>query len=215
MRAGNLSVLNGHFGRDSSGTSEVWERAPGHLGCDLSTNRRDMPAKVLVIAAQPAIQLQISNMLRRDGHDIVTAPDANEGLRRSAADRPDLISIDDDLPGPSGMEPSGAFGVQSRPGRTPPSCYWAARQTSRRRCAHCALARTTTWVSRYTRRSCRRALADCWRASPSHSRPPVPRHSGVCTPTTAQRAASARRRSPSTRQSTALGHYTVRSSRQS
>src|SRR3954469_2912855 len=63
-----------------------------------------MPARVLVVAAQPAIQLQISNMLRRDGHDIVTASDAHEGLRRWAADRPELIALDNDLPGPSGME---------------------------------------------------------------------------------------------------------------
>ena len=63
-----------------------------------------MPAKVLVVAAQPGLQLQISNMLRRDGHEIVTASDAQEGLRRWAADRPDLIAIDDDLPGPTGLE---------------------------------------------------------------------------------------------------------------
>jgi pilus assembly protein CpaE len=63
-----------------------------------------MPAKVLVVAAQPAIQLQISNMLRRDGHDIVSATDALEGLRRWAADRPELIALDNDLPGPTGLE---------------------------------------------------------------------------------------------------------------
>src|SRR4051794_36903310 len=63
-----------------------------------------MPARVLVVAAQPAIQLQISNMLRRDGHEIVTASDAQEGLRRWAADRPELIALDNDLPGPSGLE---------------------------------------------------------------------------------------------------------------
>jgi pilus assembly protein CpaE len=63
-----------------------------------------MPAKVLVVAAQPALQLQISNMLRHDGHEILTAADAQEGLRRWAADRPELIALDDDLPGPSGLE---------------------------------------------------------------------------------------------------------------
>src|SRR3954447_3972037 len=63
-----------------------------------------MPGRVLVVAAQPAIQLQISNMLRRDGHHIVTASDAQEGLRRWAADRPQLITLDNDLPGPSGLE---------------------------------------------------------------------------------------------------------------
>ncbi len=63
-----------------------------------------MPARVLVVAAQPAIQLQLGNMLRRDGHDIVVAGEAQEGLRRWAADRPDLIALDNDLPGPSGIE---------------------------------------------------------------------------------------------------------------
>ncbi len=63
-----------------------------------------MPSRVLVVAAQPAIQLQIGNMLRRDGHDIVVAGDAQDGLRHWAADRPDLIALDDDLPGPSGLE---------------------------------------------------------------------------------------------------------------
>ncbi|HEY5520233.1 MAG TPA: response regulator [Candidatus Limnocylindrales bacterium] len=58
----------------------------------------------MVVAAQPAIQLQIGNMLRRDGHDIVVAGDAQDGLRHWAADRPDLIALDDDLPGPSGVE---------------------------------------------------------------------------------------------------------------
>ena len=63
-----------------------------------------MPSRVLVVAQQPAIQLQIGNMLRRDGHEIVVAADALEGLRRWAADRPDLIALDDDLPGPTGLE---------------------------------------------------------------------------------------------------------------
>lgn len=63
-----------------------------------------MPSRVLVVAAQSAVQLQIGNMLRRDGHEIFVAADAQEGLRRWAADRPDLMAIDDDLPGPSGLE---------------------------------------------------------------------------------------------------------------
>src|SRR3954454_24015294 len=63
-----------------------------------------MPARVLVVAAQPAVQLQIGNTLRRDGHDIVTASDAQEGLRRWAADQPELIALDDDLRGASGLE---------------------------------------------------------------------------------------------------------------
>ena len=63
-----------------------------------------MPARVLVVASQPAIQLQLGNMLRREGHEIVLATEAREGLRRWAADRPELVTVDNDLPGPSGLE---------------------------------------------------------------------------------------------------------------
>jgi pilus assembly protein CpaE len=43
-------------------------------------------------------------MLRRDGHEIVMAADAQNGLRHWAADRPDLMVVDNDLTGPSGLE---------------------------------------------------------------------------------------------------------------
>ena len=63
-----------------------------------------MSARVLVVTAQPAIQLQLGNMLRSDGHEIVLAGDAPEGLRQWTATRPDLVVVDNDLHGPSGME---------------------------------------------------------------------------------------------------------------
>ncbi|MDL2336128.1 MAG: response regulator [Chloroflexota bacterium] len=63
-----------------------------------------MPARILVVAAQPAISLQLGNMLRRDGYEIVTAADGPEGLRAWTAERPDLVACDNDLRGPSGME---------------------------------------------------------------------------------------------------------------
>src|SRR4051812_44815276 len=63
-----------------------------------------MPARILVVAAQPAISLQLGNMLRRDGYEIVTAADGPEGLRVWTAERPDLVACDNELRGPSGME---------------------------------------------------------------------------------------------------------------
>lgn len=63
-----------------------------------------MSARILVVAAQPAISLQLGNMLRRDGYEIVTAADGPEGLRVWTAERPDLVACDNDLRGPSGME---------------------------------------------------------------------------------------------------------------
>ncbi|MEO6351144.1 MAG: response regulator [Candidatus Limnocylindrales bacterium] len=63
-----------------------------------------MPARVLVVAAQPAVQLQLGNMLRRDGHDLVVASDGVDGLRSWSTDRPDLIAVDNDLPDVPGLE---------------------------------------------------------------------------------------------------------------
>ncbi len=63
-----------------------------------------MSPRILVVAAQPAIQLQLGNMLRRDGHEIIVAADGPEGLRQWTAQRPDLVVCDNNLHGPSGME---------------------------------------------------------------------------------------------------------------
>lgn len=63
-----------------------------------------MPARIQLVAAQPAIQQQLGNMLRRDGYEIITADDGPAGLRQWTAERPDLVVCDNDLRGPSGME---------------------------------------------------------------------------------------------------------------
>lgn len=63
-----------------------------------------MPARIQLVAAQPAIQEQLGNMLRRDGYEIVTSADGPAGLKQWTADRPDLVLCDNDLRGPSGME---------------------------------------------------------------------------------------------------------------
>jgi pilus assembly protein CpaE len=63
-----------------------------------------MPSRVLVVAAQPAIQLQLGNMLRRDGHEILIADSGQEGFRKWSTDRPDLIALDADLQDVNGLE---------------------------------------------------------------------------------------------------------------
>ena len=63
-----------------------------------------MPARVLVISAQPQLQVQLGNMLRRDGYEILVGNDGTEGLRRWAAERPELIALDADLPDSTGLE---------------------------------------------------------------------------------------------------------------
>lgn len=63
-----------------------------------------MSARVLVVASQPAIQMQLGNMLRREGLDIVVADNGPDGLSKWAAVHADLAVVDNDLRGPSGME---------------------------------------------------------------------------------------------------------------
>ncbi len=63
-----------------------------------------MPARILVVAAQPPVQVQLGNMLRRDGHDITMAASGVDGLRRWSNDRPDLIVLDADLPDVNGLD---------------------------------------------------------------------------------------------------------------
>jgi pilus assembly protein CpaE len=63
-----------------------------------------MPARIQLVAAQPAIQQQLGNMLRHGGYEIITAADGPAALRQWTAERPDLVVCDNDLRGPSGME---------------------------------------------------------------------------------------------------------------
>jgi len=63
-----------------------------------------MPARVLVVAAQPAVQLQLSNTLRLDGHEILAGNDGTEGLLRWSNNGPDLIVVDSELPDIHGLD---------------------------------------------------------------------------------------------------------------
>jgi pilus assembly protein CpaE len=63
-----------------------------------------MPARVLVVSAQPPVQLQLANTLRADGHDILVAADGQNALRVWGQDQPDLIVIDSELPDVRGLD---------------------------------------------------------------------------------------------------------------
>ena len=56
-----------------------------------------MPARVLVVAADPDIQSLLANTLRADGHEILLANETEQGIRRWAAESPDLVAVDNDL----------------------------------------------------------------------------------------------------------------------
>ncbi len=63
-----------------------------------------MAARILVVEDEPAIQTLIAVNLRRAGHEVVTALDAESAQRQIREALPDLILLDWMLPGISGLE---------------------------------------------------------------------------------------------------------------
>jgi two-component system, OmpR family, phosphate regulon response regulator PhoB len=63
-----------------------------------------MAATILVVEDEPAIQTLIAINLRRAGHDVLTALDAESAQRHVNEALPDLILLDWMLPGMSGLE---------------------------------------------------------------------------------------------------------------
>ncbi len=63
-----------------------------------------MPANILVVEDEPAIQTLIAANLKRAGHGVVAALDGETALRRIHEALPDLILLDWMLPGMSGLD---------------------------------------------------------------------------------------------------------------
>ena len=63
-----------------------------------------MPARILVVEDEPAIQELIALNLEQAGQHPVMAASAEEGLRRIEEELPDLVLLDWMLPGQSGIE---------------------------------------------------------------------------------------------------------------
>ncbi|MBI5923246.1 MAG: phosphate regulon transcriptional regulator PhoB [Betaproteobacteria bacterium] len=63
-----------------------------------------MSANILVVEDEPAIQTLIATNLRRSGHNVLTAFDAEDALNQVRQVLPDLILLDWMLPGMSGID---------------------------------------------------------------------------------------------------------------
>ncbi len=62
------------------------------------------PSRVLVVEDDLSILQGLELALRREGHEVVTAEDGNEGLRKAMGESWDLIVLDVMLPGRNGFE---------------------------------------------------------------------------------------------------------------
>jgi len=63
-----------------------------------------MSAKILVVEDEPAIQALIAVNLRRAGHEVIAALDAESARRHVDSALPDLVLLDWMLPGMSGLD---------------------------------------------------------------------------------------------------------------
>ncbi|OLZ10875.1 response regulator [Sulfobacillus thermosulfidooxidans] len=63
-----------------------------------------MPQRVLVVDDEKAIVELVAYNLRREGFDVLTEYDGQQGLKRALQDKPDLVVLDVMLPGLSGLD---------------------------------------------------------------------------------------------------------------
>jgi two-component system alkaline phosphatase synthesis response regulator PhoP len=63
-----------------------------------------MAYRILLTEDEPGLRLAVSDRLRAEGHDVETAADGDEGLRRATEEHFDLLVLDVMLPGRSGFD---------------------------------------------------------------------------------------------------------------
>lgn len=64
-------------------------------------------ARILVIEDEKSLRLLYQQDLQRQGHEVLTAADAREGLILAERERPDLVILDIRMPGMDGLEAMG------------------------------------------------------------------------------------------------------------
>jgi DNA-binding response OmpR family regulator len=64
-------------------------------------------AKVLVIEDEKSLRLLYQQDLQREGHEVLLAAEAREGLELAEREQPDLVVLDIRMPGMDGLEAMG------------------------------------------------------------------------------------------------------------
>jgi len=63
-----------------------------------------MAFRILLCEDEPGLRLAVTDRLRAEGHEVETAPDGDEGLRRAIQENFDLLILDVMMPGRSGFD---------------------------------------------------------------------------------------------------------------
>jgi len=63
-----------------------------------------MSKKILIVDDEPNIVLSVEFLMRREGHEVVTASDGQEAIDLLASTRPDLMILDVMMPRKNGFE---------------------------------------------------------------------------------------------------------------
>lgn len=71
-------------------------------------------AKIMVIEDEKNLRLLYRRELEQDGHTVVTAADATEGVRMVESEAPDLVVLDIRMPGVDGLDAMGRI-LDKRP----------------------------------------------------------------------------------------------------
>ena len=66
--------------------------------------KKTKQVKILLVDDEPDLVCTVEYRLRFANYEVVTAANGHEGLERAAADKPDLILLDTNMPGMNGHE---------------------------------------------------------------------------------------------------------------
>jgi DNA-binding response OmpR family regulator len=63
--------------------------------------------RILIVEDEPAILLGLSGQLRREGYEVLTSTNGDDGLQTALTQKPALILLDLMLPAAAGMRSAG------------------------------------------------------------------------------------------------------------
>ena len=63
-----------------------------------------MAKKVLIVDDDPSVVTYLKALLEDNGYEVITAKDGNEGLEKTKAEKPDLLSLDLLMPEKTGIK---------------------------------------------------------------------------------------------------------------